>query len=265
MINTKDKPKCLSVDDFKKTLDFISEQDVGLWKSMKCPFEECNFTQGNPHPSNLRKHVKKCKFSPGYKSFQKADDPLTFELTSLEPLEITENPYIIRGDWGYRNTPKSDPENLSGLFTFLKKCFKEWNSGEKGPMKGNFAIHCLKMIILNKSGRTSISQSVRPKDGKILFYYDNKWISKITYESEWFKQQKLLKRLWFEKIEEICESRYMMFTDFTGLNLKLLEDIGKPETKANIEQKIEIFVEEAFPIVKQTLYDGPQQTDLLVS
>ena len=56
-----------------------------------------------------------------------------------------------------------------------------------------------------------------------------------------------------------------MFTDFTGLNLKLLEDIGKPETKANIEQKIEIFVEEAFPIVKQTLYDGPQQTDLLVS
>ena len=29
MINTKDKPKCLSVDDFKKTLDFIAEQDVG--------------------------------------------------------------------------------------------------------------------------------------------------------------------------------------------------------------------------------------------
>ena len=255
MINTKDKPKCLSVEDFKLTLDFISKQDIKLWKKMKCPFEECSFTQTTPNASNLRKHTKKCKFSPGYKNYKKSDDTLMDELTSLKPCEIEDNPLIIRGDWGYRYGGKSDPENLYGLFYFLKREYSDWS--KRGDKDQNFVLKCLSTIININNRFENLSQSVKVKDKKIYFYFENKWISKQNYEEEWVDQKDKLVKLFYEKVEEICESRYMMFTDFTGFNLKLLKDIGKPETEKNIEQKIEIYTEEKFPIPRQTLYDGP--------
>tara|TARA_R110002012_G_scaffold319688_1_gene541027 strand:+ start:299 stop:1102 length:804 start_codon:yes stop_codon:yes gene_type:complete len=255
----KTKPKGMSIEQYRITIDWIETQDTKIWKTSKCPFDGCDFTQPKPNSSNLKKHCKRCNFSPGYKIFETSVDALIKKDSSLKPYEIQDNLYINRGDWGYKDSCKSDPENISGLFTFIRKEWTDWKAEKR---TGNFAIRCLKKICCNFTDRTSISQSVKVNPhGYLEIYYNGAWINKETDFDNWNNQWLFLKSLWFEKIDQICNSRYMLFTDYTDLNLKLLEDIGKPETKANIEHKMDIFLEETYPITKKTLYDGPQMVE----
>ena len=255
----KSKPKDMSIEQYRVTIDWIAIQENEVFKTNKCPFDGCSYTQPKINLSNMKKHCRRCKFSPGYKIFETSVDALIKNNSSSKPCEIQDNLYINRGDWGYRFNGKSDPENISGLFTFIRKEFGCWIVEKR---TGNFAIRCLKKICLNYTDRISISQSCKVNPHSYLeIYYEGKWINKLTNYDEWKTQWLFLKSLWFDKIEEICNSRYMLFEDFTDLNLKLLEDIGKPETRANIEHKMDIFLEETYPIKKKTLYDGPQMVE----
>ena len=207
------KKSPLNEKEIKINEEYIKELPKSLLKKYVCPCFGCGFVPSKKDTWILKRHIKNCEKSPGFRHYFKR--LLKFKVyDTLMPLR--ENPNIINNGWGFGFNSNSH------IVTQLNNWF------EHHPDK---KIHILLLKDLIAAQR--IEQSVNMRHNKVYFFFEDSWVGKEENPTVWKEQHDLLIDLWERKIEEVLEYKDFYFgeEDFGDYIVikKVAKDIGKED------------------------------------